>query len=302
MRYLIEHKTRLTFADDVKEHQCEMRLKPIEDQLQRVHEAEVDVEPQAELFAYTDSFGNAVHHCSLVSPHKEIVLRLHADVETFLDNPFEYDPVPVAREQDWIRHSLRDVPRLWAYVVHHSDATPTLQRIEHDLEIPGYAPNRPLIQSVQEAMAWIHGTFDYDPVVTHVHTSLEEVLELRAGVCQDFAHLLISVVRSWGFPARYVMGYQDAGYFEKDNENQEADAEAGDDEDLPQATHAWAEVLIPGAGWRGFDATHNLLADSTFIRVAVGRDHHDAAPQRGSYKGDQEGSPPEVSLRVSCQQ
>ncbi len=67
-------------------------------------------------------------------------------------------------------------------------------------------------------------------------------------------------------------------------------------------THDWAEVLNPGAGWRGFDATHNLLADATYIRVAVGRDHHDAAPQRGSFKGDQEGEAPEVVLRVSRQQ
>ncbi len=293
MRYIIEHETRLSFPDDVKEHQCEMRLTPIHDELQRVHEARLEIEPAAELFSYMDSFGNTAHHCSLVGAHGQIVSRLYADVETLLDNPFDYTPVPVAREQEWIKHSLHDVPRLWDYVVHHSAATPALARVAHDLDLPVHDPRSPLIQCVQDAMAWIHETLDYDPDVTHVHTSLEEVLELRAGVCQDFAHLLIAVVRSWGFPARYVMGYQDSHYFENDEQ---------DKEESPQATHAWAEILIPGAGWRGFDATHNLLADATYIRVAVGRDHHDAAPQRGSFKGDQEGDSPEVVLRVSRQQ
>jgi transglutaminase-like putative cysteine protease len=80
--------------------------------------------------------------------------------------------------------------------------------------------------------------------VTDVHSPLETVLAARAGVCQDFAHLLIALVRSWGFPARYVMGYLDPGYIQSP--------------DIKPTTHAWAEVLIPGAGWRGFDATRQL--------------------------------------------
>ena len=98
--------------------------------------------------------------------------------------------------------------------------------------------------------------------------------------------MLIAIVRSWGFPARYVMGYQDPGYL------------LGSE----QATHAWAEVLVPGAGWRGFDATNGLLADHTYVRVAVGRDNGDAAPQRGSFKGDGDGEKPHVSLKVVRQQ
>ncbi len=68
-----------------------------------------------------------------------------------------------------------------------------------------------LLSSVQRAMAWIRSSFDYDPDVTHVHTTLAEVLALRGGVCQDFAQLLVALVRWWGYPARYVMGYQDPG-------------------------------------------------------------------------------------------
>ena len=86
-----------------------------------------------------------------------------------------------------------------------------------------------------------------------------DVVKQGKGVCQDFAHLLISLVRSWGLPARYVMGYAEDGV----------------------SSHAWAEVLIPGAGWRGFDATNRLVANDHYVRVAVGRDYLDAALQRG---------------------
>jgi transglutaminase-like putative cysteine protease len=137
-------------------------------------------------------------------------------------------------------------------------------------------------------MDWIAATLTYQVGVTDVHSPLETVLAARAGVCQDFAHLLITLVRSWGFPARYVMGYLDPGYIQSP--------------DLKLTTHAWAEVLIPGAGWRGFDATLQLVCDQTYIAVAVGRDDLDAAPQRGSFKGEEEGQPPQVHLQIMRQQ
>jgi transglutaminase-like putative cysteine protease len=290
MRYLIEHETRLSFPAPVKEHQIELRLTPPDDEVQRLHRMTLDVEPRAELFSYRDSFGNRVHAFSLPGPHEQVITRVQAEVETYLENPFGYVPVPAARERDWVRHSLRDVPRLLDYVLHRSATTPDLSRVGHPLDVPTCEPARYLIENVQAAMTWVREHLDYDPDATHAHSSLQEVLKLRAGVCQDFAHLLIAIVRGWGFPARYVMGYQDPGYFEDEKEP------------LKQATHAWTEVLIPGAGWRGFDATHGLVTNDTYVRVAVGRDHRDAAPQRGSFKGEAQGGPPEVRLRVSPQQ
>jgi transglutaminase-like putative cysteine protease len=104
---------------------------------------------------------------------------------------------------------------------------------------------------VQAAVDWIAATLTYQVGVTDVHSPLETALMVRAGVCQDFAHLLIALVRSWGFPARYVMGYLDPGYIQSP--------------DIKPTTHAWAEVLIPGAGWRGFDATLRLVTNETYV-------------------------------------
>ena len=112
--------------------------------------------------------------------------------------------------------------------------------------------------------------FTYGPAVTSVYTGVEEVLELRAGVCQDFAHLFIAAARAMGVPARYVSGYIHI---------------AGARGVTEGASHAWAEAWIPGSGWVGFDATHPVRAGENHVRVAAGRDYRDAAPTRGVYVG-----------------
>jgi transglutaminase-like putative cysteine protease len=288
VRYVVEHETSLPFPASVREHQCELRLTPQQNATQRLHTMQIDIDPQAELFTYVDCFGNQVHHFSLIAPHDHLVTRLRADVETLLENPFDYAPLTPSQEHSWFAEMLRTQPRLWGFVLHRSPVTPDLTQLQHGLELPCYDPGGALLHSVQAAMDWIAATLTYQVGVTDVHSPLETVLAARAGVCQDFAHLLITLVRSWGFPARYVMGYLDPGYIQSP--------------DLKLTTHAWAEVLIPGAGWRGFDATLQLVCDQTYIAVAVGRDDLDAAPQRGSFKGEEEGQPPQVHLQIMRQQ
>jgi transglutaminase-like putative cysteine protease len=287
---LIEHSTAVTFPESAWEHQCELRLAPQDNSAQRLHSLELTVEPEAELHGYVDPFGNDVRFFSLLRPHDHLTVRVRADVETLLSNPFGFELLPPERERQWLADALRAQPRFWAYVLHRSEATPRraqLVEMAASLDLPQYQSDAPLQDSLIGIMEWIGTRFDYDPDVTHVHASLDDVLRQQAGVCQDFAHLMITVVRSWGYPARYVMGYVDPGYFE---------------EGVPLATHAWAEVLIPGAGWRGFDPTHGVLANDSFVTVAVGRDSEDAAPVRGSFKGKHNGEHPEVHLQIVPQQ
>jgi transglutaminase-like putative cysteine protease len=290
VRYLIEHETLLRFRQPVHEHQIELRLAPREDSSQKVEFLQIDVEPRAELHSYLDSFGNRVHAFSILSPHLSLATRLNARVETLLKNPFDFLSLPSSEEKPWIERRLKEEPRLWDFILHRSPYTPDLVLLDPVINLPRYDPSRNLVDCLREAMESIHSLLRYESGVTQVHSPLQEVLSARAGVCQDFAHLLIAVVRSWGFPARYVVGYQDPG-------------EASEEEArLPQATHAWAEVLIPGTGWRGFDATHRLLINDHYVSVAVGRDSLDAAPQRGSFKGPDDGKIPEVQLKVARQQ
>jgi transglutaminase-like putative cysteine protease len=113
---------------------------------------------------------------------------------------------------------------------------------------------------------------------THVNSSVRDSLELRAGVCQDFAHLLLGVVRMRGLPARYVSGYLVSGSSVGSSSKQE-EVIGG------QASHAWAEIYLPGGGWFGFDPTLGKPIELRHIRVAYGRDYGDVPPVRGVYKG-----------------
>jgi transglutaminase-like putative cysteine protease len=270
----------------VREHHCELRLAPREDPHQRLHLLELETEPAAELDEYLDCFGNRVHYFHVLAPHDRLATRMRAEVECTLENPFDFELVAPGREREWLDQALRAQPRLLDYVLHRSAAVPALSALEPAEPFPELEPGRQLMDCVQEAMHWVAERLDYAPGATHVHSSLGEAWKERAGVCQDFAHLMIAVVRAWGVPARYVVGYLDPDLTDE--------VEAAE-----QATHAWVEVLIPNAGWRGFDPTHRLVTNHTYVAVAVGRDYLDAAPQRGTYKGGSSGGGPRVRVQVS---
>jgi transglutaminase-like putative cysteine protease len=283
VRYLIHHETVLRFPKPVREHQCELRLAPRDDAGQRRVACAVEVEPDAPLRTHVDAFGNLVHRLSLIEPHERVRVRVAAEVETLLENPFAYAPLAPGDERGWMDARLRDDPSLHDFVHHRSCAVPDASALA-DCEPPAWAPDRTLLQNAQAAMAWAAATFRYLPGATPVHAGLADFAEQRAGVCQDFAHLMVSLVRSWGFAARYAVGYVDPG-------------SVGFDDD--QATHAWAEVLVPGAGWRGIDATAGLVANDSYVAVAAGRDSRDAAPVRGTFKGEEGGDSPHVTVRVA---
>ncbi len=291
MRYRIEHQTQLQFGQAVHEHHCELRLSPREDETQRIVSFAISSDPPAHFFSYVDAFGNRVHHFSVIALHKTLTTKISVEVETRLDNPFNYPLIHPVAETAWYDVTLRRQPNLWQYVLHESPETPAFNRL--DLAAFEAVPRRDYTQPVQvsilSAMRWVNRALSYIPGTTQVHTPLAVALDSRSGVCQDFAHLLIALVRSWHVPARYVMGYLDPGLISDESLGQ------------TQASHAWVEVLIPGAGWRGFDATHELVANHTYIPVAVGRDSRDAAPQRGSYKGEDVGQSPRITLMVARQ-
>jgi transglutaminase-like putative cysteine protease len=123
-------------------------------------------------------------------------------------------------------------------------------------------------QAALALMGWTHENIRYVTASTTVHTHTRDVLRDKQGVCQDFAHVMISLCRALKIPALYV-----SGYLATENAS---------------ATHAWMEVLIPGVGWRPLDPTHNRQADENYVKIAVGRDYSDVAPVTGTYKGTTE--------------
>jgi transglutaminase-like putative cysteine protease len=133
--------------------------------------------------------------------------------------------------------------------------------------------NRDPLTAVRELSSTIYGAFGYEAGVTRADSPIDDVLAARVGVCQDFAHVMIAICRSWGVPARYVSGYLFT------------DRKHGDRSD-PDATHAWVEVFLPSLRWIGFDPTNNTEAGERHIACAIGRDYSDVPPSRGVYKGE----------------
>jgi transglutaminase-like putative cysteine protease len=211
-----------------------------------------------------------VHYFNLVRPHTSLSVTSRSVVETGLEidrNPGE------ELVHDFLRYRapVKDVPGIREMAGRHpvSDHT-SAESVELALD---------------ELTRAISRDFAYDRAVTNVYSSVDEVLALRAGVCQDFAHLFIAVARAMGVPARYVSGYIHSG------------RAAGGARSVAPASHAWAEAWAPGRGWVGYDATHPVRTTDHHVRLAVGRDYSDAAPTRGIYVGSASGTM-DVSVRT----
>lgn len=286
MKYHIERAYRIRFSLPAREHHIQIRLTPWHDANQSLVRIRLCVRPDAAPVAAYDGFGNLAHHFAVLGAHEELDFSLEADVETRRDNPFDFEPISPRREMEWIARSLREAPRLWDFVLHRGVLTPALPDEINGHPIPGFRADRPLIHQVQDAMAWTRAIAQYDPDRRRPVADLSALFDARRGTADDLAHLLIAVVRRWSVPARFVSGYLDAGYFDADPVSSGA-----------RRLHHWAEVLIPGAGWLGFDPALDLLADSTYVRVAAGRDGRDIQELRQSCKED--GMIPELDERLS---
>jgi len=130
---------------------------------------------------------------------------------------------------------------------------------------PSFAAGRPIAEAALDLCHRIYTEFRYDPRATTISTPVDDVLKSRRGVCQDFAHLMISCVRSLGLPARYVSGYLRSG---KNTVGHEA-------------SHAWCSVYCPGFGWLDYDPTNDVMPQNNHLTIAHGRDYSDVAPVNG---------------------
>lgn len=268
MKLEVVHSTLFRYSGPIAETVMEVRLRPMDGLGQRCLEFELDVSSGVKPRSYLDGYGNNVHYFNLVRPHSRLSVTSRSVVETGGkpdDDPGE-DLV-----QDFLRFRppVKDVAGVRQLAGRHKIADPS---------------SGPAVeQALDELTLAISRDFAYDRAVTNVYSAVDEVLALRAGVCQDFAHLLIAVARAMGVPARYVSGY----------------IHQPGDSGTTTASHAWAEAWVPGRGWIGYDATHPVRTSEHHVRLAVGRDYSDAAPTRGIYVGSAMGT---MVVRVSTRE
>ena len=269
----VRHVTQYHYAETVRESVMEVWMQPQKGIRQRLVSFELELDPAAQLFSYADPFGNAVYHFDVPQPHDRLNIVARSAIETQAP-----PPLPDALDQgEWDR--LRsDFVRgeNFDFLTHHGFAieTPALRAYVAQHELDELRRRDPLT-AVRRLSETIYASFAYEAGVTHADSPIDQALEAGRGVCQDFAHIMIAICRSWGIPARYVSGYLFT------------DRQAGDRSD-PDATHAWVEVFLPSTRWIGLDPTNNVEAGERHIAAAVGRDYNDVPPSRGVYKGEAE--------------
>lgn len=268
MKLAIVHTTHFRYSAPIAETVMEVRLRPMDGGGQRCLAFELRVGSGISPRTYRDGYGNIVHYFNLVRPHSRLSVMSRSVVETGGETDADPGDDPVL---DFLRFRspVNDVQGVRKLARRHP--------------ITDLASGPAVERALDELTVSISRDFAYDRAVTNVYSAVDEVLALRAGVCQDFAHLFIAAARAMRVPARYVSGYI------------HAPREAG----VTSASHAWAEAWVPGRGWVGYDATHPIRATEKHVRIAVGRDYSDAAPTRGIYVGSATGT---MGVKVRTQQ
>jgi len=266
----LTHSTVHRYPSPARRSRNEVRLQPRDGGGQRLVSFELEVSPDAEIETERDYFDNTVWLVSVEAEHTQLVITARSLVESPESGwpgqaaPVAWDPVELACHPalEFALPSPR-VPRL-----------ETTRRLIRELDLPAHPA-----AAVIEANHRLASVFRYRPGATSVATPLADVLRLRSGVCQDFAHVLLAIARELGWPARYVSGYLVPG---------------GSSE--PGESHAWVEVCGGDGEWVGYDPTHARVAGPEHIAVAVGRDYGDAAPIRGTFVSASPGLQPEVTV------
>jgi transglutaminase-like putative cysteine protease len=256
----IQHETHLAYSEPVTESVTELRMEPASDTDQSCRSFHLAVRPVAERHHYHDGFGNRVHHFNLLAPHTEVVILAASIVETH-PRPRDLSVCRAAWPLDIESAGLEALD----YLGFRGPVRQTT-RLEPLSDALRPRPGESLADLVLAVARHVHAEFEYAPHATRASSPIDDVLEKGKGVCQDFTHLMIALLRSFGVPARYVSGY----IHRPGKESQ---------------SHAWCEAWLPNVGWLGIDPTNNRLVDDHFIKVAVGRDFTDVPPNKGIFRG-----------------
>lgn len=273
-RYRLVHITEFQYDGLVSESYNEVRLRPRQDEMQSCLSFRLTTHPQSNSSSYLDFFDNWVHQFNILPDHR--FLRVEAECVVLVHDPnppgtggMSMNELPSMRER--LLDEFYDLVAPSVFVPH-------TRELKGLAEIAERESNGSVTGFVDAAVNLIHTRFKYEKGATHVNSSIQDSLQSGAGVCQDFAHLLLGIARVRGLPARYVSGYMVP--------SRTADPDPNTEEVIGgQASHAWTEVYIPGTGWVGHDPTLGRPTGHRHIRVAYGRDYGDVPPVRGVYKG-----------------
>ena len=261
-RLRVVHTTGYRYATAVTQSYNEARLTPRSDARQNLMVARLETVPATRAYKYTDYWGTEVNSFDLHTPHTELKVVAASVVETTEEPPPAVDAT-------------------WSDIRSHE----TLDKDAEYLEWTGYVPKHRELAAVARSLRtgrtpqdtvlavsqWVHDTLKYQRGTTGVHSSAIDAWQAGEGVCQDYAHLTLAMLRAVGVPARYVSGYL----------HTEPDAAVG--ETVVGESHAWVEAWT--GDWWGFDPTNAIPIGHRHVWVATGRDYGDVSPLKGIYAG-----------------
>jgi len=277
-KFHITHITRYLYQEPINDSANQIMLYPIEDGHQEVVSQHLKITDDPFVETYKDYYDNRVgtftnpgmHSALIIDSTIEVITHSHQLPEDLASQKEQWDLLQQLRYQlPYINFLL---PQQFGYLNEVLQVT-NLEQAQ------GQTP----LQLAKALSNYVYQNFEYKAGVTTVETTLDEVWQLKSGVCQDFAHLLLVMLRLVNIPARYVSGYICPN---KNGMRGEG------------ATHAWVEAYLPFYGWQGLDPTNNILVEDKHVRLAVGRNFSDCSPVKGTFKGNAQHQL-EVSVTVS---
>lgn len=262
--FRIHHITRYEYDRPVKESVNEIRIFPYQCPDQEILQHELLITGQPEIHSFTDYFGNKVGNFNLLPPHKVLSIESKLLVRTTASSQLQINfHSGFAQLQQETADSLLLLELARPDMITNQSAIDNIVTVIRQ-------PEKSVAAVTEHCSEYIFKNFKYLKGITNIETTVDEILEHRAGVCQDFAHLMLHILRSCGIPCRYISGYICPN---KDGMRGEG------------ATHAWVEAWIPGYGWAGIDPTNNIWVTNKHVKLSVGRHFNDCSPVKGTFKG-----------------
>jgi transglutaminase-like putative cysteine protease len=260
----IHHLTKYEYDRPIKESVNEIRIYPFADNTQETLDHQLNITGQPDIFIIQDYWGNQSGMFNLIPSHKEMLIESKLILRTLGQST-------VSLNQQAGLNTLKNETANNFLLQELS----TINEIGLSQQIAGmvnkfYTSDMSVACIIEKCGDFIFNNFSYIKGITNIETTVSEILEHRSGVCQDFAHVMLEMLRSLGIPSRYVSGYICPN---KNGMRGEG------------ATHAWIEAWIPGNGWVGNDPTNNVWVTNHHVKLAVGRHFNDCTPVKGTFKG-----------------
>lgn len=263
--FKIHHITLYQYDRPVKENINQVKIFPIEDAFQEVKDFEIKITGNPSINIYEDYFGNKVGDFNVHSPHAELSIDCRMTVKT-AERHLVHEELPVVDTDSLKKETDKNIFLFRLADPERISSNALIDKILEEIKADTLS-----VKDIASACCqYVYNNFKYQKGITTIETTVDEILDHRQGVCQDFAHVLLQLLRTAGIPARYVSGYICPNKSGLRGEG---------------ATHAWVEYYLPGHGWVGHDPTNNILVDCHHIKLATGRDFTDCTPVKGIFKG-----------------